>query len=233
MVTAPYRDPDGKLKRVELFYTIQGEGPDAGRPAIFLRLSHCNLRCWFCDTQFEEGTVHSLENMLSDVLQLSGQHRCTLLVITGGEPLLQNIVPLTKAVNAHGISVSVETAGTTYYDELATVFNPLRSIGGNLVVCSPKTPKVHPGIESICGAWKYIIRAGEVGTGGFPCMSTQKEGTPANLYVPLDVSVPIYVQPCDEYDDRKNAENLQEASRVSLVFGHRLGVQIHKMAGLR
>jgi hypothetical protein len=232
-ISKPFQQTDGSLKVNELFYTLQGEGPDAGRPAIFVRLSHCNLRCYFCDTEFETGVFVGQHELLKSVLDLSRLHGCSLVVITGGEPLLQNIVPLVLDLNLHGISVSVETAGTLFDPELPTVFSPTRDIAGNLIVCSPKTPKINSDLEGLVGAWKYIIRHGNVGPGGIPNMSTQQQGTHTNLFMPRDITVPVYVQPMDEGDELKNRLNVEATAQVALRFGHRMSVQIHKLAGLR
>lgn len=232
-VVGPFRKENGDLKVTEIFYTIQGEGPDQGRPAVFIRLTHCNLRCYFCDTQFDEGHELSLQTVIEECLMLLQGHRCDLLVITGGEPLLQNIVPLVKAMNAHGVSCSVETAGTVSYPELETVFSPLRAIHNNLMVCSPKTPRINPDIERMVGAYKYIIKKGATGAGGIPSKSTQKEGEIAHLFMPRDQAVPVFVQAMDEQDPVKNAENFEAATIIALRHGYRLGVQIHKLAGLR
>lgn len=223
----------GDLKVAEgPFYTIQGEGPDAGRPALFVRLSHCNLRCYFCDTKFDEGQWNSLPGLCDIITTMSASTGCALVVITGGEPLLQNIVPLVKYLNAHGISVSVETAGVVYYPELAEVFDAVRSKHGNLIVCSPKTPKINTQLEPLVGAWKYIIKAGEVDSSGIPNKSTQIEGKCTALFMSKYAGVPIYVQAMDEYDEVLNSRNLRAAAKTALRFGYRLSVQMHKLAQL-
>lgn len=235
-MTSAFRPEDegqstGSLKVTECFYTIQGEGPDAGRPAIFIRLTHCNLRCFFCDTQFDEGTWYSLQALASKVLEMSQRHQCSLVVITGGEPCLQDFTPLVSVLNAHGIAASVETAGLAYYPALQEFFSPTRSIAGNLIVCSPKTPKIHPGLEQLVGAYKYIVKAGETAL-GLPIMSTQIRGQHAAIFMTHDVTVPIYIQPMDEQDDEKNYANLMEARDVCLRHGYRVSVQMHKLLGV-
>lgn len=234
-ITGPFRNDDGSLLVNSLFFTIQGEGPDQGRPAIFLRLAKCNLRCWFCDTEFERGEQVEFDILCSRIVALSAQHGCELVVITGGEPLLQNIVPLVKFLNSTlGISVSVETAGTVHYPELDDVFCPMRSKGGNLIVCSPKTPKIHPELAKLVGAFKYIVREGEVDKNdGLPIMSTQRIGTYAHLYrQPAGRPIPIWVQPCDEHDEALNKANLRVAVESAMKHGYRLGIQLHKIAEL-
>ena len=79
-----------KLKVNEIFKSIQGESSYAGLPCTFIRLTGCNLRCNYCDTvyAYEKGIVMTLEEILMDV-ELLG---CSLVEITGGEPLLQSEV---------------------------------------------------------------------------------------------------------------------------------------------
>lgn len=231
-ISKPYEDRSGDLMVNELFYTIQGEGPDAGRPAIFLRLTGCNLRCYFCDTEFEKGQHFTLENVFNEILNQALRNPCRLVVITGGEPLLQNVVPLIKKLNDRGIAVSIETAGTVCYDELFEVFSPTGAISGNLIVCSPKTPKIHKDVERLVAAYKYIIKNG-VSVNGFPCTSTQVEDKLGNIFVPSDGAVPIYLQAMDEQDPTLNKENLEYAAKLCMAHGHRLSVQMHKLAGLR
>lgn len=231
-VSSSYNQDGSKLNVNELFYTIQGEGPDAGKPAIFLRLAKCNLRCHFCDTEFESGEEQTLQELASDIAMMSKRSRCNLVVITGGEPLLQNICPLVYLLNKVGITVSVETAGTVYFDQLSIYFDAARS-NGNLIVCSPKTPKVHPGIERIAGAWKYVVSKGRTGTNGLPYFSTQRVDVVAPVFTPSHPVAPIYVQAMDEQDPTKNDENLTHAADIAMRHGYILSIQMHKLAGLR
>lgn len=233
-VSGAFNEQGTHLLVNEVFYTLQGEGPDSGRPAIFVRLSKCNLRCYFCDTEFETGQEIDLQRLVDEVVILAGPNNCRLVVITGGEPLLQNIVPFVRRMNELDISCSVETAGTVTLPELHTVFDAMRSVHGNLIVCSPKTPKIHPMIERLCGAWKYVVKDGEGGPDGLPTGSTQTSGRQVASFVPIHPVVPIYVQPMDEqYSDGSNERNLAWATKIAMQHGYRLGVQVHKLVGLR
>jgi len=94
----------------EIFYSIQGESTRAGKPCVFVRLTACDLRCTWCDTAyaFHEGTKRTLE----DVLQEVERHGCSLVEITGGEPLLQDeVYPLMDELLARGYTVLLETGG--------------------------------------------------------------------------------------------------------------------------
>ena len=100
----------------EIFKSIQGEGTRAGLPCIFVRLTGCNLRCTWCDTEyaFHGGTKCTLQEIREKVDALAGQNgaRTALVEITGGEPLLQPETPhLAQQLLDDGYTVMVETSG--------------------------------------------------------------------------------------------------------------------------
>ena len=100
--------------------TIQGEGPSCGQPAAFVRLGRCNLACRFCDTSYTwdwerhdpAAELHTMS--VADVLGRLDAMGAPMVVVTGGEPLLQqrHLAPLLDGVKARGWRVEVETAGT-------------------------------------------------------------------------------------------------------------------------
>ncbi len=100
--------------------TFQGEGPSAGRLAMFVRLGRCNLDCVYCDTAYTwdwtrfDPEVELHRRTVADVLAELDRINAPLLVITGGEPLLQQrrLVPLVRAARDRGWRVEVETNGT-------------------------------------------------------------------------------------------------------------------------
>lgn len=94
----------------EIFYSFQGEGVYVGTPAIFLRLSKCNLNCSFCDTQFEQGEEYSIKDLITILKDMFEKHNCNLLVITGGEPLLQ-YEELKLLINQLDCDIQIETNG--------------------------------------------------------------------------------------------------------------------------
>lgn len=232
---AMYRN-DGGLLVHSCWYTMQGEGPDVGRPAVFIRLAKCNLRCFFCDTEFETGEPLTVEQILGLVEAhiREAQGNCNLVVITGGEPLLQNILPLTERLNIRQFEVAIETAGTVYVEGMADLFQADRSIHGNIVVCSPKTPKLNEHLIPIIGAFKYILSHGDCDPDdGLPSMSTQIRGDHAKLYRrPAGHMAPVYVQPMDEGNYYKNNTNMKTATKVCLRHGYRLSLQTHKIIGV-
>lgn len=79
------------MKVVEIFHSVQGEGANTGKSAVFVRLSQCNKNCWFCDTDWSVGTDMTVEEILTQVKMLSKpeDYPHNLLIWTGGEPTLQ------------------------------------------------------------------------------------------------------------------------------------------------
>jgi len=217
----------------EVFYSLQGEGPFSGRPALFVRLAGCNLRCFWCDTDFESSAWRpSLVELLAEIERLRPPF-CSLIVLTGGEPLRQNIVPLTNSLVACGLTVQIETNGTLWQD--------LPAAPQCVVVCSPKTPKIHPQMAQRADYFKYILTAADAGSAdGLPLMSTQQAGKREKLSRP-PAGKPVYLSPCDEsggHAGNSGAEsgalrNLPIVVAAALKFGYCAGLQLHKLAKIR
>lgn len=107
----------------EIFYSIQGEGYFTGTPAVFIRLSGCNLKCPFCDTDH----TRFVEKTENEIVRMASQYPCHHAVITGGEPSLQLTESFVRKLKEAGFFVQVETNGT-------------RPLPNNVdwVTCSPK-----------------------------------------------------------------------------------------------
>jgi 7-carboxy-7-deazaguanine synthase len=247
---------DGKTLRVHSwFVTVQGEGPFAGVPAVFVRLAGCNLRCYFCDTDFssksEEIDVYEL---FGRILQETRGKGVKLLVLTGGEPLLQNVDELVSFAIVQGWRVQVETAGTVGSDSVWAATSALDQRNPAVTyVVSPKTGKIAGEFNAANIYLKYIIKAGRVSLqDGLPVFSTQLDGMPGPLYRPpaellknrLWRQEHIFVQPMDEYingddvglalafvgerDETAYAANVEECARVAIQYGYRVSLQTHK-----
>ena len=94
----------------EIFYSVQGESSYAGQRCVFVRLTACDLRCSWCDTPyaFYEGRKHELGDVVSRV----DAYQCSLVEVTGGEPLLQeDVYPLMQELLDRGKTVLLETGG--------------------------------------------------------------------------------------------------------------------------
>lgn len=107
----------------EIFYSLQGEGLFTGTAAVFLRLSGCNRRCSFCDTDHAAFTEMTAEEIVAAVSAYPARH----IVVTGGEPLLQLDDALVDALHFAGFFIQIETNGSLPV--------PPRV---NWVTCSPK-----------------------------------------------------------------------------------------------
>lgn len=207
--------------------TIQGEGPLAGMPAVFIRLWGCNLRCLYCDTDFEsDGNLYQKNELLCLCLEL----RQPLVVLTGGEPMRQNIWPLVSTLRATGMAVQIETAGTLWFQsEVESSLLPI-------IVVSPKTPKVHEQIDGLASAWKYIISHQDPldPIDGLPCGNTQQHGaTPHRLARPSRFSPrDIYVQPMDQLNAHDNQANVALCIQLAQKYGYRVSLQQHKILGV-
>ena len=99
------------LKINEIYYSVQGESTYAGRPCIFIRLTYCNLRCSYCDTEyaFYDGKDMEITDIMSEIKRWD----CNLVEVTGGEPLFQDecIDLLNELVNSN-YEVMLETGGS-------------------------------------------------------------------------------------------------------------------------
>ena len=205
----------------EIFYTLQGEGSNAGRPAVFCRFAGCNLWsgreqdrataiCRFCDTDFvgTDGTLggkFSNPDALADQIQAqwpAGDSVHRFVVLTGGEPLLQVNVALIAALHARGFQIAVETNGT---------------------IAAP------PGIDWICVSPKagapWIQREGHELKVVWP--------QPALDWAELEAAnfVYRYLQPMDNLKRRCNTQTCIQICLERPAW--RLSIQTHKITGIR
>jgi 7-carboxy-7-deazaguanine synthase len=207
----------------EIFYTLQGEGANVGRAAVFCRFSGCNLWtgreadrgdaiCQFCDTDFvgvgPDGGKFSTASALADAVRArwpEGQETSDarpLVVCTGGEPLLQLDPPLVDAFHAAGFAIAIETNGTQ---------------------------EPPPGIDWICVSPKagadLVLRSGDELKLVFP-----QPAAPPEQFIDLEFAH-FFLQPMD-------GPRVEENTRLAIAYclAHprwRLSLQTHKALGLR
>ena len=215
-IRGPVQD-DGKVLQVqEIFHTIQGEGPFVGMPAIFVRLGGCNLACEFCDTEFESFHPLLLDQIMQEIAILQDGVKTNLIVLTGGEPMRQNIQPFCQLLIERGFAVQIETNGTIFRNLPEEVS----------IVCSPKTSKfgyskIRPDLLEKLTAIKFVVsktllnysQVADVGQSEF--------------------NIPVYVQPMDECDEGKNKQNTEYAIELVQKYGYRLSLQTHKFINIR
>ncbi len=189
----------------EIFYSIQGEGRWAGRPAVFVRFSGCNLRCPFCDTDFYEYEELNEDDILSRVQTVGGE--CRFVVITGGEPTLQVDDSFINLFHKIGYYLSIETNGT-------------HLVPPNIdwITCSPK-------MAFVANGTLVIKEASEVKVVFDGIHDVSDFGISAPYY---------YVQPCDVGDIEKNSQILKQAvAFVESNPKWQLSLQLHKIINVR
>lgn len=196
-----------KYKVNEIFYSLQGEGVWAGRAAIFVRFSLCNLRCPFCDTDFSKFKEMSQQEIISEVQRLDGD--CRFIVFTGGEPTLQLDFPLIDELHRLGYYIALETNGTHEIPE-----------GVDWVTCSPKTAYIEKDKARV-----RIKEASEVKV----VFDGEHEVSTYGIHAPN-----LYLQPCDVGNEERNKEILSKT--VAYIEAHpewRLSLQQQKIIGVK
>jgi 7-carboxy-7-deazaguanine synthase len=202
----------------EIYYTIQGEGFHAGRPAVFCRFSGCNLWsgrevdrekavCTFCDTNFwgtdgTNGGKYTASELAEKIKSLwPFGHENLFVVCTGGEPALQMDETLIQVFHDYGFEIAIETNGTV---ELAD--------GIDWICVSPKADT------------EIIVKTG----GELKLVYPQIENQPSD-FLHLDFKH-FYLQPLD---DKNKSENIKKTIAYCLANPQwKLSVQTHKFLGI-
>lgn len=215
---------------VNTWATLQGEGPAAGTPAVFVRMAGCTLQCPQCDTLYTTPrTITTAKELMQSIANCMGETR-KIVVLTGGEPFRQNIGPLCKYLIDSNLSVHIETNGGLWRDNLP--------IGEDLtIVCSPKLPFVHGGLQPHVSALKYVVEHGCVSAeDGLPNTVLGLNHRPARPWI--GYKGPIYIQPMDSQNPspimrtKENRKNMDAAVESCMEFGYILSLQLHKVLGL-
>ena len=214
------------MKRInDIFYSIQGEGHNTGRAAVFIRFAGCNLRCGFCDTEFDTYREMTDEEIIAEVSRYKvSRYENSLVVLTGGEPTLQADEAFVDLLHQHGFEVAMESNGT-------------RPAPQNLdwLTVSPK----------IRGTW-YEVRGTRIPD---EVKVVFDESTDPETFLPPLIPelcsptrslsshlVPryLYLQPCDTGDAERNAMIINRC--VDYIKEHpqwRLSLQTHKLVGFK
>ena len=98
---------------VEIFHSVQGEGYHSGVSSIFVRFGRCNLRCEWCDTDFNKFDYKTLD----EVVEIISEFDCKNIIFTGGEPALQDLEPIINNLRPKGYKFSIETNGTVELED--------------------------------------------------------------------------------------------------------------------
>lgn len=222
---------DGSVDLHSVFVTLQGEGPFAGHRSVFIRLAGCNLMCPGCDTEYTKGRQRvTTTELVPRVSALTEGWSEPLVVITGGEPLRQNLDDLCLALDRAGYVTQIETNG---------VFGPSEALRQLIqeqalyVIVSPKTSRIHKDWSEWAYAFKYVLQAGQVmGHDMLPRTALGHKAAPMVARPESVFDGLIYVNPMDEKTPEANARNLDLVARSALSFGYIAGVQMHKLMKL-
>ena len=210
--TVPPLGAKGALRVTEIFYSLQGEGTNTGVPAVFVRLAGCNLKCWFCDTDFSRYTEMTEEDILNKVCDFPSE----AVIITGGEPTLQLNARLIQLLHEAGKTVLLETNGTLPLPDDYPV---------DWIVCSPKA------IQHADREWElHPLRIQHIDE--LKVVYEDNPLQPMHLYEQIPAEE-YCLQPCDTGDAVRNSEVLQAAIRY--VKDHprwRLSLQTHKLLNI-
>ncbi len=210
-----------------IFFTIQGEGPFCGQPAVFVRLAGCNLQCPGCDTEYTTNReTLSVQEIIARI-ERSFEHIAVawspLVVITGGEPFRQNLTVLLKMLKRY-YRIQIETNGTLGIEDPD-------AFEGVHIVCSPKAGKVHYSIVAHATCFKYVLHYKSVDPNdGLPILALDHSASPKVFRPPLGTT--IYLQPMDCKDPKVNELNQEAVLRSCLQYGYILQLQLHKLLGV-
>jgi organic radical activating enzyme len=194
----------------DIFYSLQGEGHNTGRAAVFIRFAGCNLRCSFCDTEFDTYREMTAEEIVASISTYSAR----FTVLTGGEPTLQVDEAFVDLLHQHGFEVAMESNGT-------------RAAPNNLdwLTVSPKISGEKWKVES---GWRLPDEVKVV----------FDEDTVPETYLPspstLRLSPILYLQPCDTGNAERNAIIINRC--IDYIKEHpqwRLSLQTHKLIGFK
>lgn len=200
------------LNVVEIFYSIQGEGANVGKSAVFVRLSNCNKDCWYCDTDWSKGDTMTVSQILEEVKKYSSSkdYPNNLIIWTGGEPTLQ----LTNEIleNFADYYNCIETNGTN------TVPSRIEYIS-----CSPKVrPEILRKNFNHVNEFRYPIGVGDI----LPHISE------------LPLADNYFISPIFLGEEKKRFQQVDENVIYAIDFVKknpkwRLSVQLHKLLNIR
>ena len=98
---------------MEMFYSLQGEGYYQGKAAFFIRLAGCDVGCVWCDVKDSWDATKHPQLTIDQIVQAAAAHPSKIAIVTGGEPLLHELFPLTDALKKAGFQTHIETSGSS------------------------------------------------------------------------------------------------------------------------
>ena len=193
----------------DIFYSLQGEGRNTGRAAVFIRFAGCNMKCSFCDTEFNSFT----EMTADEIVKAIADYPARFVVLTGGEPTLQVGEDFIDLLHAHGYEVAMESNGTLPAPK-------------NLdwLTVSPKGKSISSVRQP--DEIKIVFESEESLNRTLTDMHPSLEG---------DANRPLlFLQPCDTGDADRNAKIMSDC--IDYIERHpqwRLSLQTHKLINIK
>lgn len=203
------------LKTTEIFSSIQGEGLRQGEPTLFIRLTGCNLRCDFCDTKYawEGGERLRVEEIIKRIKTEKQEFPAPWVCLTGGEPLIQDLKPLTEAIKILGMKIQIETNATQY-----------QKLNVDWYTLSPKPPDYffQPEYKELAKEVKLVV------TKELTIQVIQK------LRNEFPERIPIILQP--ESNQKRSRDKGMKLLKKALRKGMKnikVSLQLHKIYGIK
>jgi len=199
----------------EIFWSIQGEGLRTGLSSIFLRLSGCSLKCSNCDTKvsWNEGRYKGVDDIVSEIDKYGNKYPDSQVVITGGEPLEQDLSDVVKCIKKKNYFISIETNGVNFQD-----------LDIDWWTVSPKDVKnyyINKNLFKRISEIKLIV-------------NENLDTDVIKKIRKISNNFPIFLQP-DFYDKNKyrNAFLLFQKCQENGIKNIRLGIQVHKIFNIK
>lgn len=188
----------------DIFYSLQGEGHNTGRAAVFVRFAGCNLHCSFCDTEFDSYREMSADEIMAELRRYAAR----FVVLTGGEPTLQVDETFVDLLHRHGYEVAMESNGMLAAPrnlDWLTV-SPKKTLG-QMAGRQPDELKIV--VDEFTDPETFL-----------PTASSS--------------SFLLYLQPCDTGDARRNAAIIERCVDYIMEHPEwRLSLQTHKLVGFK
>jgi organic radical activating enzyme len=189
----------------EIFNSLQGEGYNQGRQVTFIRLSGCNLKCSWCDTDHTDNTPMSVKEILDKI----DKYNCRSVIITGGEPTIYNLTPLLTALKENNYWIGIESNGTNpfsnYYHQL------------DYIAVSPK------------GAF-LSQKVDEVRVVNDNCTTEQLQQIEHKI-----TAINYYISPKEENSNFNILNTMQLIGKINTLSANHwsISLQLHKFADIR
>ena len=200
----------------DIFYSLQGEGHNTGRAAVFVRFAGCNLRCPFCDTAFDSYREMTGEEVVAEM----AQYPARFAVLTGGEPTLQVDEAFIDLLHQHGFEVAMESNGTRPAPQNIDWLTVSPKVNGKFEMRNEK-------LEMRNEEWRQPDELKVI---------FDEQTNPESFLIPRS-SFPVshfYLQPCDTGDEKRNTRIIQQC--IDYIKEHpqwRLSLQTHKLANFK